>query len=405
MIMNPAPLSATPLPESVPEGGYREIPSPNLITAGRIGVFITLLFGPFLGHVRPELQAIPLLASILFFGLPHGALDHRVAARLSGVYSGFRGQTIFFSLYILLMGVYLGVWWFLPVLGFGSFLLLTLIHWGHGELWVVRGCGWRRANGFKAWLGIFLRGGAPILIPIVVHPNIVAEVGSWAMGLFGPIDLAEFREGLELLRVPLSALYGMGFAVYAVLGCKELRSEGRSTTRYAQDLGELLLLILFFGLVSPLMAIGVYFTLWHSLRHIDRLRWTLGTVKETNEDRRRFRTRMVPLEVSAVLIRSIPLTLAALVLLVGLALWVQAGLSVAPGERLTMKNLIGLYLLLLALLTLPHTLLVFAMDRSQSYTIRSLPANGDPESFQKHPKLRYRRKYSPEKLPCLSVWR
>ena len=367
MIVNLAPQSMVPLPASARDYEFRGLPSLKLIWVGQIGLLASLLLDPVLGEVRPGLLAVPLLTSIVFFGLPHGALDHRVAARLFASFSGTGGQLIFFCLYLLLMFVYLGVWWFLPILGFGSFLLLTLIHWGHGELWVVRGRGWRRANGFSAWLIILLRGGAPILIPVVVYPGVVAEVGSWAMGLFGPVNITEFRDGLEFLRMPLAGLYGSALAAYAALGWSECRSGCLAMRNYAQDGGELLLLILFFGLVSPLLAIGIYFTFWHSLRHIDRLRWALLEPENAKAAGHEAHTAEVPLRVSGVLVRSIPLTLASLVLLVGLGFAVQAGWFIDGGPAIRIENLVGVYLLLLAILTLPHTLLVFAMDHRADF--------------------------------------
>jgi len=122
-------------------------------------------------------------------------------------------------------------------------------------------------------------------------------------------------------------------------------------TAWAIDAGETLLLALYFAMVPPLLAIGLYFCLWHAPRHIARL--LLECQATTGTGHRSFRAAMIRFARDAT-----PTTLAALVLLGGLYI-------VVPSRPDSLPTLVALYLALVAALTLPHTLIVTWMDVRQ----------------------------------------
>ena len=66
------------------------------------------------------------LVFILLFGVPHGALDHKIYFSTSSN----KGKAKFFILYTGLIVAYLVWWFFEPVSAFVFFLLLSAFHFG-----------------------------------------------------------------------------------------------------------------------------------------------------------------------------------------------------------------------------------------------------------------------------------
>ena len=100
---------------------------------------------------------------------------------------------------------------------------------------------------------------------------------------------------------------------------------------------------------APVLAVGLYFCLWHATRHVARL--ALLDPKSTGA--------LEAGRVAPALVRfarnAAPLTVAALVLLLGLYLVVPEVGATPP----------ALYLLLVSALTLPHVVVVSFMDVRQ----------------------------------------
>lgn len=115
------------------------------------------------------------------------------------------------------------------------------------------------------------------------------------------------------------------------------------------DAAETALLVAYFAAV---LAVGLYFCLWHSAQHIARL---VLLDRASADDLRKGR-------VSPALARFVrdaaPLTVAALLLLAGLYLAVPR----APDD---LPALVALYLVLISALTFPRALVVAWMDREQ----------------------------------------
>jgi Brp/Blh family beta-carotene 15,15'-monooxygenase len=130
---------------------------------------------------------------------------------------------------------------------------------------------------------------------------------------------------------------------------------GAARRPWLVDAGELALLWVFFATLSPVLAVGLYFTLWHALRHIARLllvdptsRPALATGDAADALGRFARD-------------AAPLTAVSLLLFVGLAFVVPDSPSLA-GD---LDGLLALYLVGIAVLTLPHVVVVTWMDRVQ----------------------------------------
>ncbi|MEF8853917.1 MAG: Brp/Blh family beta-carotene 15,15'-dioxygenase, partial [Haloarculaceae archaeon] len=80
----------------------------------------------------------PLVASVVIFGLPHGAADLVALPRaLYGRVTG-HGLVIVGGLYLVLGGGFALLWLVAPVPSAVLFLGLTWGHWGQGDVYVLR---------------------------------------------------------------------------------------------------------------------------------------------------------------------------------------------------------------------------------------------------------------------------
>ncbi|WP_161881757.1 Brp/Blh family beta-carotene 15,15'-dioxygenase [Deinococcus alpinitundrae] len=296
---------------------------------------------------------VPLLLSAVLFGLPHGALDHLVPLR-----QGWRltrrwtGLGLFLLAYLGVVLLYLELWTLWPVVAYWGFLLTSALHWGHGDLdFLERQLG--RTRTWHSGATLLLRGSLPIVVPFLAFPDAYERLARSAARAFhaplpaGPLWSASLFQGLTVAFVAVLLV-----SVVNTLCC--------SVSRWAAvtELTEVALLLLVFMRVPAELSIGLYFTLWHSWRH-------LGRLLELNSGPLHLR----PVSVKALCRLALdltPITLAALLLLGGLLLWSVPRLNSAD-------DLTALYLALIAALTLPHALLVGMMDRTFAHVVgRSL---------------------------------
>lgn len=316
----------------------------TLVVAGGV----TLLVGP----LPLAYQYVPLVASVLLLGLPHGAVDHLLVARSRGEGLTPRWMGLVGGLYLVLGALYGAVWFQWPVPAFAFFILLTWGHWGQGELYpLVELVGvdyLDRRDGQV--LTVLVRGGAPMVLPLVAFPDQYAFVARSLVGLFDPGATAVLDPLFEpATRAGIAGLYGLAVLVTLLLG--SARTE--RPRAWLVDATELGLLTVYFLLVPPVLAIGIYFTLWHSLRHIIRTVLLHDDSVEALD-----RGRVVP-AAGQFARDAAPLSAVALLFLGGLYLLVPR----PPGD---VSGLVALYLVLIALLTLPHVVLVTWLDREQN---------------------------------------
>ncbi len=287
--------------------------------------------------VLERLMYLPLLISTVLLGIPHGALDHRVPARLGWVW-GRRPWAGFYLLgYLLLAALVVLCWPRFPDATYWGFLLVSLLHWGQGDLhYLERVQGRRRAARWSALLTLLARGCLPILVPLLRFPDWFTQLSS---GIHQVFHLPAV-EG-ALLPQPWPVVLGVGVGLLlAAYAADTVRSSRRPLT----ELAETGVLLATFLVVPTPLAIGLYFSLWHAWRHLDRL-LNLPPHQEVPPARR-------ALELAVDLL---PITGTALCLLGGLYVW-------ASPDVQSQETFAALYLALIAALTLPHALLVALMD-------------------------------------------
>lgn len=311
---------------------------------------VTVLFAT--GLTLPlRYQFVPLVASVLIFGLPHGAVDHLAPTRVRGQPPTRRSLAAVGLLYAVVGGCYAVAWFLAPVASFAVFILITWLHWGQGEvhsLLALLGVDHLETPAQRA-LTALARGTLPMLVPLVAFPGQYQLVAETLVGLFTTPSLG----WAEAAFTPRGRLV-VGLVVAGLLGASLVLGYLRADRRrdWLVDAGEVGLLVAYFGLVPPVLAVGLYFTCWHALRHVGRL---LAIDPAA-------RSRLADQEYGWALARfardAAPLTAASLLFL-AVFYWL---VPVAPG---TVSEWVGLYLVLIAALTLPHVVVVFWLDREQ----------------------------------------
>lgn len=246
-------------------------------------------------------------AALTLLGLPHGAVDHRVARPLLHPVFGRGWFMIFTFAYLGLAGFVLLEWAAWPVAGLIVFLVVSAFHFGSEDA-VGRGT-----------MAIAARGGLPIAAPILFHLEETERFFAILGGTPSVFDALIIASLIWLPTLPIHLL-------------------SKDTSRGERL--EMAAILVVFAALPPLAGFAFYFLAVHSPRHAAELA-----------------ARRDPASVTRgwgwALWSSVPLTLAALFL--GALLFTQ--LSGTTTERFVRAVFWGL-----GALTVPH-LILQAIDR------------------------------------------
>lgn len=314
-------------------------------------LLLTVAFAAGL-RVPGWVQYLPFAASLVLFGLPHGAVDHLVPSRLAGRDAGGRGVLAVVLLYLVLSGLCLALWFVAPAAAFVLFVCVTVFHWGAGDLHALLFFGPDGLSGMgraSRALLLILRGALPMLIPLLFFPDAYRGVATAAADLFGADATALSGAFSPAFRLAAGAALAAVAGLFLFSAVSDLAGERKALLPVAL---ETLLLFAFFVVVPPVLAVGLYFTLWHAPRHVARL------VLLDPAGARYLRAGRPGRALARFAGDAAPLTVLALALLVGLYLAVPRATG-DPG------SLLALYLVLVSMLTLPHASLVTYMDGRQ----------------------------------------
>ncbi len=206
--------------------------------------------------------ALPLALGGAALGIPHGAVDHLVPwwwGALDPRGGSRRPSTarlvLFAGAYAAVAALALAAFLLAPTPALAAFLVLSAVHFGRGEVVTsAERAGRRVPTSRDDW---------PLAL---AHGGVVVGLLLWAR----PSDTSSLLGGLSprladlalAARVPALGLVVVAVAVALVV----LLRAGRGL-----EAVELALLAAAFALAPPLAAFGVYFGLWHSLRHTGRL--------------------------------------------------------------------------------------------------------------------------------------
>ena len=208
---------------------------------------LALLAAPWL-WTRPAGEVAIAATALVLVGVPHGAVDHRVARPLLRPRLHPRLRPAWFAVF---SGVYLGVsgaillgWWVAPALSLVAFLVVSTLHFGTEDA---------EGRGLPAMLA---RGGAPIALAILLHPE---RTGRFFATLGGTEDAMTLLAAAAWAWVPV-----MGWHA-----ARLLRTGPAPAAR--RELAEVAAVVVAFAALPPLVAFAFYFLVVHSPRHMAEL--------------------------------------------------------------------------------------------------------------------------------------
>lgn len=226
-------------------GIYGPVLALTALTAG-IGAWIDLSLGP---------AAVAILfVAVVLTGMPHGAIDHLVAAQLYGLDTTWTDQAKFYGGYLVLMALY-GVFWVLaPVWSLWVFLIMTMYHFGQADL-AYWGLPPIPARLVYLSRGLFLIG-----LPIVAFPGLVDPIFDAIAGVR--------PSTWPLLDTHSTGVFAGLVGQHVLVLGGALFTADVATRDAGREALNVMVLAALFGTVHPLVAFAVYFGLWHSLGHI-----------------------------------------------------------------------------------------------------------------------------------------
>lgn len=308
----------------------------------------------------------------LAIGMAHGAVDHLVPLRANGM-SLRRSVVVVSVVYAVLGGGVVAAFFLEPVVAFVGFIALTWVHWGQGDVAALRVAGVDHLpTTAERVLALFVRGGLPMGVPLLSHPGEYRLVAEWTVGLF-VADAAVAAAAVDpVFTATTRAVVGvsMGVATLVAVGVGGRRVwRGEAGRRgWLRDTGEVALLWAWFLLAAPVFAIGVYFAVWHALRHVGRLllvdeRAAAALADgETTAALRLFARDAAPLTIG------------------GFAV-VGAVAAIAPSGIAAPGDLLAASLVAIAALTFPHVAVVAWLDLKQGVWLRDPDAGPAATSF------------------------
>jgi Brp/Blh family beta-carotene 15,15'-monooxygenase len=263
------------------------------------------------------------LAAVMLVGLPHGAFDG-VIAFILGYGRSIRKITGFLVMYLLLVGLGLTIWMVSPVFALAAFLIMTIIHFGSGDLPEIEQLVSGRITSLQKPILTFAHG---CLVPVFLPLAHQAEVQTLFTVLAGPNIIILF-DGLNMLAF----LWVASLLVYLYLAFQ--------MERYRRSFAEIILLSAGLFILPPLVGFALYFCCVHSRRHFISMWITLNSLMQRSH---------------------IIITAVALTIMTWAGAGVFFGLQLSGGMVSSDMAALRTVFILLAALTVPHMILVDCM--------------------------------------------
>lgn len=264
------------------------------------------------------------LVSVFLIGIPHGAIDHIMAAELYGLNQSLKDHLLFYGSYLFIMFLVAALWYIFPAGGMILFLAISIYHFGQADMedFMIR-------KPFN-WFWHLSRGTFIIGLIIFSNPEVTYPIIAEAVR----IDLTAFYSAMPDAANSIIILITVYIA--SIIAGISLKRIDRAANLFL-DSALIALLIMITG---PLIGFAVYFALWHSAGHV-------------REMREFFSSRDKSLSLGNFYLKSAPFTI---VSILGLAL--LAGINNALGLD---EQFLTLMFILISVLTLPHMVIVHRM--------------------------------------------
>ncbi len=286
-----------------------------------------------MGEFADTFGAWLLVASALFFGLPHGAYDFWLLT--DTVYREKKTTTHLIKLltiYLLIAVLIVGIWFYFQSFAIVSFLALTVWHFGSGDAI------WETTDKKHLIISSLGRGFILMFAPLNFFPK---ESGTVLMKLVT-------NESTEVVAFLINAapyIFTIGILL-VLINCFVFKAKNSKLISEKQLilLVETALLIIFFWLTTPLLAVTIYLIGVHSWRHLLRI----GVYENSRERTQYSNLRTM---IGKFHLRALPITIFS-VFGIGFIFWLwQFRVS-------DLADYTSAYLIILSALTVPHAILI-----------------------------------------------
>ncbi len=286
-------------------------------------VVLSILAPEFTESLAPYL----LFLSVFIVGIPHGAVDHVVAADLYNLKKSLKGHLLFYSSYLLVMLIIGALWLAFPIAGMILFLIISIYHFGQADAVALV----EKESAFfnlYAWMRGFL------IIGIIIfgHPEISLPIIETAIRTSPDSFSLLYQYSFSFLLVTLVL-----FIITTIPVMNKL------IITKSKMLFDSLLLIALLLLTHPLIGFAIYFAFWHSAGHVLEM---IEFFKEKGRD----------VSIGRFYKMALPFTLVSFAGL-GLLLIIHQAYSFG-------NEMVSLLFILISVLTLPHMLIVDQMFKS-----------------------------------------
>lgn len=203
------------------------------------------------------------LGCMIGINLPHGGFEH---------FNNLRNRELDFGAkylitYVVFVISFIGLFLVQPVpaliLAFGT----AVLKGGHSDLMLLKSKNKYEhiANKFQFALGLLVRGGTIMIVPLYFWTEVYHTFTQYMLGLFGSETISYVY--LESVSQYMIVAYAIAFICYFAIGYINQR-ELTDSLKY--DLFESSILVLFFATVPMMMAVGIYFAFWYTIRQSSR---------------------------------------------------------------------------------------------------------------------------------------
>lgn len=209
-----------------------------------MSIVITLVS---MGGLSASASTVLAALLILFVGIPHGAADHRIFQQLYADLYGRRALGWFYVAYLGLMGFVFFLWYFLPVVAFLVFVILSCFHFGQGNFAYLSGKDWLSRGLFIVW-GVWI-----IAVPVLSNYSEAQPVLTILLNRDLPVLSPALIKQLVLLLT------------LTVIAWLVLLAPRLSDNLLLKEFSSLVVLGLMFWYTPLFLGFAVYFALWHAL--------------------------------------------------------------------------------------------------------------------------------------------
>lgn len=305
--------------------------------------------------VTLQTQAAIYLLGMVALNLPHGGYEHFSNLRRRAM--RFRGKYIIG--YLLMATAFMGIFILTPVIGLAIAIAIAVAKGGGGDLYALQitaGTDHIQSRAHRL-LAVAARGGAVMAVPIVAFPETFHAFSSLMIGMVDPGGLTGIARYFDVTRILIGVGYAMVVIGHLGVGYMHRPADGIG---WIVDAAETILLIGYFVAVPVVVAVGLYFPLWYSIRQVAR-EINVETATSRGSDLlggTDASTGTVALRAWGILIAG---ALATAIVAVGFWLAVP---NPVPSES-TYFGLVAFWSVFISVIALPHVLIGNVLDRQR----------------------------------------